>query len=98
MDCCTLIISHKAKLTSSELRVLEHQCQVVVHELMLTSALFLKTQPYKEVLATAIVHVQNTFRQYVPCRALSFSASGTLSQKDVPEGEKNQRIAHSRHQ
>lgn len=81
MDCCTLIISHKAKLTSSELRVLEHQRQFVVHELILTSALFLKTQPYKEVLATAIVHVQNTFRQYVPCRALPFSASGTCHRK-----------------
>lgn len=88
-DSCTLIISHKAKLTSSELQVLGHQRQVVFHELMLTSTLLLKTQPCNEVLATATVHVQNTFRQYVPCRALPFSASGTLSQKDVSEGEKN---------
>lgn len=57
----------------------------------------LKTQPCNEVLANAIVHVQNTFRQYVPCQALPFNASGTLSQKDVSEGEKNQRIAHSRY-
>lgn len=87
-DCCTLIISHKAKLTSSELKALGHQRQFVFHELMLTRTLLLKTQPCNEVLATAIVHVQNTFLQYVPCRALSFSASGTLSETDVPEGEK----------
>jgi hypothetical protein len=89
-DCCTLIISHKAKLTSSEIRVLAHQRQFVFHELMLTSTLLLKTQPCNEVLATAAVHIQNTFRQYVPCRALPFSASGTLSQKDVSEGERYQ--------
>jgi len=61
---------------------------------MLSRTLLLKTQPCNEVLANAIVHVQNTFRQYVPCQVLPFNASGTSSQKDLSEGEKKIKESH----